>query len=77
MGIASKWIKSLVGIKKQGQNAEKLEKEHNAESSETVSHDIPFMFLCSVITFNSYASYLVYQTILQHSSFFLHSDGYN
>jgi hypothetical protein len=55
MGIASKWIKSLVGIKKQGQNAEKLEKEHNAESSETVSHGIPLMFLCSVITYNSYA----------------------
>jgi hypothetical protein len=43
MGI-TKWIKSFVGIKKQGQNAEKLEKEHNAESSETVSHGIPLMF---------------------------------
>ena len=43
MGISSKWIKSLVGIRKQekGQNAEKKEKGQNAESSETVSHDIP------------------------------------
>jgi hypothetical protein len=51
MGITSKWIKSLVGIKKQGKNA---------ESSETVNHGIPHMFLCSAITFNAYAYYLVY-----------------
>ncbi|XP_021303282.1 protein IQ-DOMAIN 1 isoform X1 [Sorghum bicolor] len=39
MGISSKWIKSLVGIRKQekGQNAEKQEKGRNAESSETMS----------------------------------------
>ncbi|KAL6894578.1 hypothetical protein ACP4OV_008676 [Aristida adscensionis] len=39
MGISSKWIKSLVGIRKQekGQNAEKKEKGQNAESSETTS----------------------------------------
>ncbi|TVU45897.1 hypothetical protein EJB05_05406 [Eragrostis curvula] len=39
MGIASKWIKSLVGIKKQekGQNAEKQENEQNAESSKNMS----------------------------------------
>jgi hypothetical protein len=50
MGISSKWIKSLVGIRKQekAQNAEKQEKGWNAESSETVSHDIPvrFIILC-------------------------------
>ena len=50
MGISSKWIKSLVGIRKQekGQNAEKQEKGRNAESSETVSHGIPprFILLC-------------------------------
>ncbi|KAJ1294383.1 hypothetical protein BS78_01G142400 [Paspalum vaginatum] len=39
MGISSKWIKSLVGIRKQekGQNAEKKEKGQNAESSGTRS----------------------------------------
>jgi len=39
MGISSKWIKSLVGIKKQekGQNTRKQEKEQNAESTETRS----------------------------------------
>lgn len=39
MGISSKWIKSLVGIRKQekAQNAEKQEKGWNAESSETKS----------------------------------------
>ncbi|KAF8682096.1 hypothetical protein HU200_045076 [Digitaria exilis] len=37
MGISSKWIKSLVGIRKQekGHNAEKQQKGQNAESSET------------------------------------------
>jgi len=41
MGISSKWIKSLVGIRKQ-------EKGRNAESSESVSHGIPprFILLC-------------------------------
>ncbi|RCV41672.1 hypothetical protein SETIT_9G155400v2 [Setaria italica] len=39
MGISSKWIKSLVGIRKQekGHNAEKQQKGQNAESSETRS----------------------------------------
>ncbi|CAN6291847.1 unnamed protein product [Urochloa humidicola] len=39
MGISSKWIKSLVGIRKQekGHTAEKQQKGQNAESSETMS----------------------------------------
>ncbi|OEL36216.1 hypothetical protein BAE44_0002761 [Dichanthelium oligosanthes] len=39
MGISSKWIKSLVGIRKQdkGHSAEKQQKGQNAESSETRS----------------------------------------
>lgn len=39
MGISSKWIKALVGIRKQekGQNAEKKERSQNAKSSETRS----------------------------------------
>jgi hypothetical protein len=39
MGISSKWIKSLVGIRKQekGHNAEKQQKGQNAESRETGS----------------------------------------
>jgi hypothetical protein len=47
MGISSKWIKSLVGIRKQekGHNAEKQQKGQNAESSETVSHGIPPRFI--------------------------------
>ena len=47
MGISSKWIKSLVGIRKQekGHNTEKQQKGQNAESSETVSHGVQSSFI--------------------------------
>ena len=47
MGISSKWIKSLVGIRKheKGHNTEKQQKGQNAESSETVSHGVQSSFI--------------------------------
>jgi hypothetical protein len=51
MGISSKWIKSLVRIKRQdkGQHSQNQEKAQNADSSETVSHGIRLGFIvCNI-----------------------------